>query len=59
MHDMRRFFRENPQVLILLVICLILGLGTFIAVLIGVASSRPGHVTGEPSGLIMLAPGLL
>jgi hypothetical protein len=52
MQDIVRFFRANPQVLILLLICLILGLGTFLAVVFGLASSGPGHVTGEPSGVI-------
>ena len=59
MSDMRRFFRENPQVLVLLVICLVLGLGTFLIVLFGIASSGPGHVTGEPSGSITLGARLL
>lgn len=54
MRDVRRFLRENPQVLVLLLICLILGLGTFLIVIFGVASSGPGHVTGEPSGAILL-----
>jgi hypothetical protein len=51
---LREFFRANPQVLVLLVICIVLGLGTFIAVLLAIASSGPGHVTGEPSGVIRL-----
>jgi hypothetical protein len=55
MRDVRRFLRENPQVLVLLLICLILGLGTFLIVLFGIASSGPhAHVTGEPSGSIAL-----
>jgi hypothetical protein len=53
MRDVRRFFRENPQVFVLFLVCLILGVGTFIAVLIAIASSGPGHVTGEPSGAII------
>jgi hypothetical protein len=52
MQEIVRFFRANPQVLILLLICLILGLGTFLAVVFGLASSGHGHVTGEPSGVI-------
>jgi hypothetical protein len=52
MRGVTAFFRANPQVLILLLICLILGLGTFLAVIFGVASSGPGHVSGEPSGAI-------
>jgi hypothetical protein len=58
MRDTRRFLRENPQVLVLLLICLILGLGTFLAVLFGIVSSGPGHVTGEPSGSIALGQGI-
>jgi hypothetical protein len=53
MQDIVRFFRANPQVLILLLICLILGLGTFLAVVFGLASSGPGHISGEPSGVIL------
>ena len=49
------FLRANPQVLILLVICLVLGLGTFIAVLISLAQNSTGTLRGEPSGLILLA----
>jgi hypothetical protein len=52
MRDVRRFFRANPQVLILLLICLILGLGTFLAVIFGLVSSGPGTNTGEPSGAV-------
>jgi hypothetical protein len=59
MHDLRQFFRENPQVLLLLLICLILGLGTFLAVLFGLASSGPGHASGEPSGALMFPRALL
>jgi hypothetical protein len=51
----RSFFRENPQVLVLLIICIVLGLGTFIAVLIGVVGAGSGAVpSGEPSGVIAL-----
>ena len=59
MKAMTKFFRENPQALVLLVICVVLGLGTFIAVLIALAEA--GHVapSGEPSGVIALAAGLL
>jgi hypothetical protein len=52
MRDLRRFFRANPQVLVLLLICLILGLGTFLAVIFGLVTSGPGKVTGEPSGAV-------
>ncbi len=47
------FFKANPQVLILLIICVVLGLGTFIAVLFGVASSGSTTTNGYPSGLIL------
>ena len=51
MQDLRRFFKANPQVLVLLIICLVLGLGTFLAVVIGVATSKnPTTPSGEPSG---------
>jgi hypothetical protein len=52
MRELRQFFRANPQVLVLLLICLILGLGTFLAVIFGLVSSGPGKVTGEPSGSV-------
>jgi hypothetical protein len=47
-----RFFRANPQAFVLAVICVVLGLGTFIAVLIAVAGSGSGTPTGEPVGAI-------
>lgn len=59
MADLRRFFRSNPQVLILLIICLVLGLGTFLAVIFGLVSAGTLRGTGEPSGLVLLARGLL
>ena len=53
MGDVRRFLRANPQVLVLLLVCLILGIGTFLAVVIGLVGSGNGNVSGEPSGLIV------
>lgn len=47
---MRQFFKENPQVLILLIITVVLGVGTFIAVIVGLAGAGTGQATGEPSG---------
>jgi hypothetical protein len=41
MHDIVQFLRSNPQAAILLAICLVLGVGTLIALLIGVLSSGP------------------
>jgi hypothetical protein len=50
MRDIVAFFRANPQVFVLLLICLVLGLGTFLAVIFGLISAGHGRVTGEPSG---------
>ncbi len=53
MHDLRRFFRQNPQVLVLLVICVVLGLGTFLIVVFGLATAgKNAQPNGEPSGAI-------
>jgi hypothetical protein len=55
--EIRDFFRQNPQVLVLLVVCLVLGLGTFFAVIFGVLSAHSTTGTGEPSGSITLIGG--
>ncbi len=52
MHPLIRFLRTNPQAFVLLVICVVLGLGTFVAVLIAVAGSGSTTPSGEPSGAI-------
>lgn len=52
-HPVRDFFRANPQVFVLLVICLVLGLGTFIVVLLGLVTAGSDQTTGEPSGAIL------
>ena len=52
MHEMVKFFRANPQVLALLLICLILGLGTALVVIFGIVSSGSTTTTGEPEGVI-------
>ena len=54
MRDVARFLRNNPQVLVLLLVCLILGLGTFLAVVFGIATSHSTTTSGEPSGAIAL-----
>ena len=59
MHDLIKYFRANPQVFVLLVICVVLGLGTFIVVLIAVITSGSTKTTGEPSGVITLLGALL
>ena len=55
MHDLRAFFRANPQVLVLVIVCLVLGLGTFFAVVFGLLSAGSSKTTGEPGGVIALA----
>jgi hypothetical protein len=47
-----QYFKANPQVFVLLVICLVLGIGTFIAVLVAVASSGGTPTTGQPDDVI-------
>ncbi len=59
MHPLVRWFRDNPQAFVLLLICVVLGLGTFIAVVISLASSGGPHVTGDPSGVIAPLAGFL
>ena len=53
MRALAEFLKANPQVLILLIICVVLGLGTFLAVLFGVASSGSTTGPGYPSGAIL------
>ena len=53
MRDVVKFFRANPQVFVLVLICVVLGLGTFLAVLFGLITAGPSaNNTGEPSGVI-------
>ena len=52
-HPVAAYFRANPQVLVLLVVCLVLGLGTFLAVLFGLVTAGSDQTTGEPSGAIL------
>jgi hypothetical protein len=53
MQDVIRFLRSNPQVLVLLVICVVLGLGMFLIVLFGLVTAPMDKTTGEPSGAIL------
>ena len=55
MHAVIKFLRANPQVLVLLIVCIVLGLGTFIAVVIGLVTAPTDQTTGEPSGAILAA----
>jgi hypothetical protein len=57
-HPVIAFLRANPQVLVLLVICLVLGIGTFLVVLFGLATAGSDQTTGEPSGVILGAHAL-
>jgi hypothetical protein len=59
MRAMTKYFRANPQVFVLLLICVVLGLGTFIAVLVALVQSGTTTPSGEPSGLIAIAGSLL
>jgi len=58
MRDVVKYFRANPQVFVLLVICVVLGLGTFLAVIIALAAAG-GQTTGEPSGSLFPIHALL
>jgi len=58
MRAVTKYFRANPQVFLLLLVCLVLGLGTFIAVLIALVQSGTTTPSGEPSGVIALAGSL-
>ena len=53
MHGMVKFFRSNPQAFALLLICAILGIGTFVAVLVAIISSGSNATSGEPSGVLL------
>ena len=55
MRQLRQFFRENPEVLVLLIVCVVLGLGTFLAVVFGLISAGTARDTGQPSGVIVLS----
>jgi hypothetical protein len=47
--DVLSYLRANPQVAILLFVSVVLGVGTFVLVMISVASSG-GQGTGDPDG---------
>jgi len=52
MREMRAYFRANPQVFVLVIVCLVLGLGTFLAVVVGLLTAGSTKSTGEPGGVI-------
>lgn len=51
-HDLVKFFRANPQALALLIVCLVLGLGTFLVVVFGLVASGSTTTSGYPDGFI-------
>jgi hypothetical protein len=59
MHGMVKFFRSNPQAFALLVICLVLGIGTFVAVLVAIISSGSTTTSGEPAGALLALQALV
>ena len=59
MRAMAKYFRANPQVFVLFLVCVVLGLGTFIAVLVALVQSGTTTPSGEPSGVIAIAGALL
>ncbi|MGI8902302.1 MAG: hypothetical protein ACR2IP_01255 [Solirubrobacteraceae bacterium] len=54
-----KFFRANPQAFVLLVICIVLGVGTFLAVVLGLLDSGSATTDGEPSGVVGLFQAML
>jgi hypothetical protein len=56
---MVNYFRANPQVFLLFLVCLVLGLGTFIAVLVALVQSGNTTPSGESSGVIGVAGAML
>jgi hypothetical protein len=59
MRDVVKYFRANPQVFVLFVVCLVLGFGTFLAVVFGLLTAGSATTNGEPSGWISLAHAFL
>lgn len=52
MQDLKKFFRTNPQAFLLLLVCVVLGLGTFLAVVFGLVTSGSTKPTGQPTDTI-------
>jgi hypothetical protein len=59
MNELRAFFKANPQVLVLLIITLVLGVGTFVVVIFGLAAAGPSTTSGEPSGSVAILRALV
>ncbi len=47
-----RFCRQNPQVALFVAICLVFGLGSFIVIVIALATAGSSNTSGEPSGAV-------
>jgi hypothetical protein len=47
MRDIVHFLRANPQAAILLAICIVLGLGTLVALMIGLLASGPAPASSN------------
>jgi hypothetical protein len=54
MRDVAKYFRANPQVFALVVVCIVLGLGAALIVIFGIISAGSTTTTGEPSGAVGL-----
>jgi hypothetical protein len=55
MRDIVQFLRANPQATILLAICLVLGLGTLIALVIGILTTGPKAASSNSdAGVVLL-----
>jgi len=54
MGGLRAFFKENPQALLLLIISVVLGVGTFVMVIVALILSGSTKTDGEPSDAILL-----
>ncbi|MDQ2761097.1 MAG: hypothetical protein M3Y17_11895 [Actinomycetota bacterium] len=52
MRKIAELLRANPQLALLLAITIVLGVGTFLAVVLSLAGSGHGAVAGQPSGSI-------
>lgn len=53
MKPLGAYLKANPQVLILVIICLVLGIGTFVVVLLGIAGSGSTTTDGFSSGVVL------
>ena len=58
MRDVTNFLRANPQVAVLMVVCVVLGLGTFLAVIIALATAGSSTTDGDPGGAVLAVQAL-